>query len=446
MLNKIAIVNVILASKIESYSSFTSYNYRLKKAAAESATLLSRLGDLEDSIVNDEFHSKIASLLFNYKHFLEEINADKTKDLAKIGFFSDKIQNLIQSIAADQYLKSLDDESDDFDASELTSLLKDLYDDLIDNVKNLEEIPDYDEMVQIENVIKSIMQRAIKEDQKFNKIFTSGDVSGAIEYLEEEIPEFAKYRAQLDNFNEINEDLGQFGETGYGTQGVNVIDLDKRRQKALDNAKNYREQIQKLIKINPNHPEVIRLLEYRKQYWQNIVADPEKHKALKQRRLEIRNQKIQDLELRSKTDPKALEALKKLRDDANKATMKYWNLGEKTVEKKDIRGNPIMVTKQLDVQMLRNKFVVVKARDFAKKLANNYMKQHPEFKTLTGKDKEAKAKEFINDMKKTDAFAQFVSRLPAELDMEPEIVKIKAERPEVYLEIMKSVERLKSKI
>jgi len=402
-----------LLKQSDAYLRKAGQTYYFTKWAQGSAQLLAELDNFVDSVKNEGLFNKLSELQANYKSFLEELTAGK--DLSKAAKLSMDVLESMNNIAGDPYINVDKDgffqEDDDFDQNELLSLLTDISSDVQEKTVEIVDTPEYDEAAEIKSQVISLLNQA-KKDPEFVKLLESGGINNAIKYLKEKAPELIQLMAKIENISDLSaqdwkEIQSDMSHSTMGKYDPNLRIINRHKQK---------EAKEVWVARNPK-----KYLESKQREWKSLKSDPSRYeKYLQKKRVSNKQQYEKHQEHHKARQLKRWEEIKKERPEV------------------------------YDVQKLRNKFVVVKARDFAKKIAKEILLSNKDamvaLNALSGAEREAARKQLIDSLmsqsKEQPKYKEFILNLPATLHADREF---KSLNPEIQEEILKAIGRLRNK-
>lgn len=391
-----------LISRIEYYSRRAQRLFNITKWAEGNSNLLGRLNEYVDSVKNEKLFNNLSDLLDSYEEFLEESGDHKlTKDLVAVGKAAANARSALNNIAIDSYIDiekgGFFQEDEEFDADNFLMFLQELSNSILHTINQLGDVPEFD-----------------TDYEEIQKEF--GNAS-----------------------NIVNQD------------GMRYIDREKQRQ-----AKEV------WIASNP-----AKYLAQKQRAWHNLKSNPVRYEKYKEeKRLKYRSF-IDDLTERAKTDPKAKGELdlfllgnrerqrdrweEKRQKDLEKRQRhkdewgKFKNFRDYTPEEQkqyeaSLKGSDIG---GYNIQTLRNKFVVVAARDEALRIASKVVakKSIMSIKKMERNERQ----KLLEAAKQEPEYLNFLANLPTMINNNPEFKAIQNVRPDVAEEILNAIGRLRKK-
>ena len=390
-----------LISKIEYYFRKAQRLFNITKWA-ENSNLLGRLNDYVDSIKNEKLFNNLSDLLENYEKFLEESGEHKiNKDLIAIGQTAAEAREALNNIAIDTYIDVDRDgffqEDEDFDADKFLTLLQDISNDIMNTIEKIGNVPEFESDLQ-----------------------------------------------------SMHGELTQSTTDKYD-RNLRIIDRNKQRE-----AKDV------WIAANP-----AKYLAQKQRAWHNLKTNPEKYEKYKEgKRLKYRHF-IDDLTERAKTDPTAKGELDLFLLSSRERQLERWEQKKQKDEQKRLRHKDEYgkfknfrdfspeEQKQYEaslqgtdlggynIQTLRNKFVVVAARDEALRIASKVVAKKS-IQAIKNMEKNER-QQLIEAAKQEPEYINFIANLPAKIEANPEFKSIRKVRPDIADEILKSISRLRRK-
>lgn len=391
-----------LISKIEYYFRKAQRLFNITKWAEVNSNLLGRLNDYVDSVKNEKLFNNLSDLLENYEEFLEESGEHKVnKDLIAIGQAAAAARESLNDIAIDSYIDidkgGFFQEEEDFDADNFLNLLQEISNNILSTLDSLGNVPEFES-----------------------------------------------------ELSEMHSELTQSRTDKYD-RNLRIIDRNKQR-----------EAKEVWIAANP-----AKYLAQKQRGWQNLKNNPERYEKYKEeKRLKYRRF-IDDLTERAKTDPTAKGELdlflltnrerqierwekKKQKDEQRRLRHKdeygkFKNFKDFTPEEQkqyeaSLKGSDIA---GYNIQTLRNKFVVVAARDEALRIASKVIakKSIQAIKSMEKNERQ----QLIEAAKQEPEYINFLTNLPTKIEANPEFKAIRKLRPDIADEILKAISRLRRK-
>lgn len=391
-----------LIAKIEYYFRKAQRLFNITKWAEVNSNLLGRLNDYVDSVKNEKLFNNLSDLLDNYEEFLEESGEHKlNKDLVAIGQAAAAARESLNNIAIDSYIDikkgGFFQEEEDFDADNFLSLLQDISNNILNTLDTLGNVPEFES-----------------------------------------------------ELSEMHSELTQSRTDKYD-RNLRIIDQNKQR-----------EAKEVWIAANP-----AKYLAQKQRGWQNLKNNPEQYEKYKEKKRLKYRRFIDELTERAKTDPSAKGELDLFLQTNRERQIERWELKKKKDEQKrqrhkdeygkfknfrdfspeeqkqyeqSLQGSDIA---GYNIQTLRNKFVVVAARDEALRIASKVVAKKS-IQAIKGMEKNER-QQLIEAAKQEPEYINFIASLPAKIEANPEFKAIRKVRPDIADEILKAISRLRRK-